>query len=317
MWNPQSISAANVDQQNLVGFLSNLFLNAVRIEHHHDAREHPIILLNALKNIIGDNKENPSEKLLTFAANYVDGFPQRTDDDVLLNRVRKDGVGLTVFTDEVEIAVMEGNTELAEIQSAKQILAANYSPATLELFAELALHAIDALGLFTFHWLRSYYFHQDQNAIWAYIRCMLAEMCKYDLEQNNNQPLQRPVDQIQSFMFNTDIDKVATFSALLRLDAEDYIRQEAFAVAISDWLNKQEHAENKFHDVPIKDIESYLNSGGSLFVTATEQLVAALDVKQAVKKIVQLEALRGIAKLSAPESFPAIANRINFLTAQS
>ena len=62
--------------------------------------EHPIIVLNAIKNIIGDNRTEPSNKLLELLKNKAHQFPAREDDQSILNEVAKDGVGLTIFVSE-------------------------------------------------------------------------------------------------------------------------------------------------------------------------------------------------------------------------
>ena len=53
--------------------------------------------LNAVKNIIGDDKENPSLKLLDISEKYINRFSVRNDDDQILKKVIKDGFGLTVI----------------------------------------------------------------------------------------------------------------------------------------------------------------------------------------------------------------------------
>ena len=59
--------------------------------------EHPIIVLNSIKNIIGDNRKNPSKLLLDFAEEKANQYPLRDDDKEILQVVAKEGVGNSVF----------------------------------------------------------------------------------------------------------------------------------------------------------------------------------------------------------------------------
>ena len=45
---------------------------------------HPVVFMNSMKNIIGDDRKNPSIALLKFAVDYVLGFEFRKNDQKLL-----------------------------------------------------------------------------------------------------------------------------------------------------------------------------------------------------------------------------------------
>ena len=69
--------------------------------------EHPIIVLNSIKNIIGDNRKNPSKLLLDFAEKKANQYPLRDDDKEILQEVAKEGVGNSVFISDLEAHVKQ------------------------------------------------------------------------------------------------------------------------------------------------------------------------------------------------------------------
>ena len=71
--------------------------------------EHPIIYLNSIKNIIGDDKKTPSKILLDSLDKVSNSIPKREDDQKILNKVSKEGIGFTVFISDLEDACQAGN----------------------------------------------------------------------------------------------------------------------------------------------------------------------------------------------------------------
>ena len=51
--------------------------------------EHPIIYLNSIKNIIGDDKKTPSKILLDSLDKVSNSIPKREDDQKILNKMYK------------------------------------------------------------------------------------------------------------------------------------------------------------------------------------------------------------------------------------
>ena len=50
--------------ENLVNFLNDLLYIAASLEVKDNEKVHPLVTMNCIKNIIGDNRTNPSEPLL-------------------------------------------------------------------------------------------------------------------------------------------------------------------------------------------------------------------------------------------------------------
>jgi hypothetical protein len=299
------------DSQELILKIKELITQAVQVKFDDRTSDHPLIFLNAVKNIIGDDKENPSLKLLDISEKYINRFSVRNDDDQILKKVIKDGFGLTVFVDDVEEAIMSGNKETVELEAAKQLLASVKSPAILEFLAQLALHNIDSLGLFTYHWLRSYNFHQEKEILWPYIRAMINEIFKVHLQQQNQGEILKPQDQLNSLLNKYNKGILPTFSAMNRLWNDDYIRIESYRNSISFWLEKTEN-DDKTETMNSSDLENYIKNGGRYFIDLSEHLLEKYQINAVVQKIVELEGLRGIAKNASLGYFPIIAQCINF-----
>ena len=51
--------------------------------------DHPIIFLNSIKNIIGDDKDQPSKILLNSLGKISNQYPKREDDQELLDQIAK------------------------------------------------------------------------------------------------------------------------------------------------------------------------------------------------------------------------------------
>ena len=59
--------------------IKEYFDRCVRSEYQGSSKEHPIIILNAIKNIIGDNRKEYSKKLLELMEHKSVEFPERKD----------------------------------------------------------------------------------------------------------------------------------------------------------------------------------------------------------------------------------------------
>ena len=68
----------------LVECLNDLLYCSVSVIQTSIQEMHPVCVINSIKNLIGDDRENPSKPLLQFAANYLLGFKFRNDDESIL-----------------------------------------------------------------------------------------------------------------------------------------------------------------------------------------------------------------------------------------
>ncbi|MBD30738.1 MAG: hypothetical protein CMG44_00845 [Candidatus Marinimicrobia bacterium] len=231
--------------------------------------EHPIIALNAIKNIIGDNQIEPSNKLIELLKNKAHQFPAREDDQNILNEVAKDGLGLTIFVSDLEDACQTGIPDEIERQAARLQWVSDNGLGGLEALVEVALQDFEILGTFAFHLLRSNFFNRDIKNTWPYTRCLLKEICK--------KPLPEPHEQnvIECNLFKSENKlKIIDLCSAHRLWNGDYVRSIGYKREISHWVNDQEEKEYIEDNKKVsKDLQAYYKNGGNFFIEIAEELI--------------------------------------------
>ena len=75
------------DGQDLISKINSLIAKAVKSKFDGNPSRHPLLFVNAIKNIIGDDRENPSIKLLNLSDKYINQFSSRNDDDKILDNI--------------------------------------------------------------------------------------------------------------------------------------------------------------------------------------------------------------------------------------
>lgn len=283
--------------------IKSLFDHTVSISYNGHSNEHPIIVLNALKNIIGDERQSPSQKLLDGMAELSERYPKRTDDQAVLDRATKDGLGLTVFISDLEEACQNGNPLDMETEAARLQWVSENGLGGLEVLIEVALQDFDRLGLFAYHLQRANAFNQDVKNTWTYTRCILKEIAK--------SPLPEPHGKVEGSEYKVENvpgnqEQLNKMAAARRLWDGNYIRINGFRRELSHWFDTISIAE--FHERNIMNgLEGYVKNGGNFFIELAEGLIGNPDW---VSKVVQLEALRYFSKNASHENLPIISHQM-------
>ena len=149
--------------------IKECFDRSVSSDFGGSSNNHPIITLNALKNIIGDNRSKYSKKLLEFMEVKSEQFPERDDDQEILDNIAKEGIGLSVFVSELEDACQSGIPENIETEAARLQWVSGNGVGGFEALTEVALQDFERLGKFSFHLFRSNIFNRDINKTWPYL----------------------------------------------------------------------------------------------------------------------------------------------------
>ena len=267
--------------------IKSYFDAAVAMDYDGPSKAHPIIVLNALKNIIGDNRSNPSQILLDSMADKTEKYPQRTDDQKVLDQTAKDGLGLTVFISDLEDACQKGNSIEMEQEAARLQWVSETGLGGLEVLIEVALQGFDRLGLFAYHLQRANAFQQNKENTWIYTRCLLKEICKASLPE--------PHDKVEHELWvmdqvSGDISQLNKMAAARRLWEGDYVRIDGYRRELSHWFSLlDEGAEKVDGKKIINGLGDYVNNGGNFFIQMAEDLE---DQSNWEEKTIQLEALR-------------------------
>ena len=86
-----------------------------------------------MKNIIGDVRSTPSKQILDFLNHHTQNFKQRRNDNIYLENISKEEIGLTVFISDLEDACQNGDFDNTQKHLARIYLASDGSPVILQL----------------------------------------------------------------------------------------------------------------------------------------------------------------------------------------
>ena len=176
--------------------LSTYILNTASCIYNGNSNYHPIIITNALKNIIGDVRSNPSKQILDFLNHHTQNFKQRRNDSIYLENISKEEIGLTVFISDLEDACQNGDLDNTQKHLARIYLASDGSPVILQNLAEIALQNIEGNVIFIYHCLRAFAFSPEEERVWIFLQCIIQILF------NNKLPINPvPPKSVTSFDF--------------------------------------------------------------------------------------------------------------------
>ena len=273
---------------------------------------HPVVCMNAIKNILGDVRDSPSEILLTYAGNYIAGLKPREKDQKVLEDMPEDGIGLSIFISDLEDACQQGDAVQVQEEAARVYLAADGSPAILEILAELALQNVEGNGGFIFHCLRAFAFKPEKERVWSFVQCILQTMKNQPLPEPNEGTNNGANDLVPIFLkCEQPIDWI-TVAAVWRLWESEYMRLPGFKREISHWISNQNITQNGNPDGSNPDnMVKFRNEGGNYFVKLAEDITQSKG--NIVERLIALEALRFFVKKMPIDCLPIVSNKINFL----
>jgi len=292
--------------------LATLLLQSATTVYNDDPIVHPVVCMNAVKNILGDVRDSPSEILLTYAGNYIAGLKQREKDRKVLEDMSKESIGLTIFISDLEDACQQGDAAQVQEEAARFYLVADGSPAILENLAELALQNVEGYGGFIYHCLRAFAFKPEKEHVWSFVQCILQTIKKQPLPEPH-EGADNGFDDLQPVFLNCEqpIDWI-TVAAVWRLWESEYTRLPGFKREISYWISNQNTTQNGNPDGSNPDnMVKFRKEGGNYFVKLAENIIQSK--KQVVERLAALEALRFFVKKMPIDCLPIVAKKINFL----
>ena len=212
--------------------IKTFFEGAVTIEYDGPSNKHPIIVLNALKNIIGDNRKKPSKLLLDSMKKLIEKYPKRTDDNIILNNIAKEGIGLTVFISDLEDACQSGDSHQMEKAAAKIQWVSENGLGVLEVLIEVAIQDFSRLGILSYHLQRAHHFKQEQSKTWSYNRCLLKEIAKAPMPAPHEKVKMKP-----KFMIPHESRLLPSIASAHRLWDGQFVRIDGVRRELSNWFN--------------------------------------------------------------------------------
>ena len=292
--------------------LATLLLQSASTIYNDTPIVHPVVCMNAIKNILGDVRDSPSEILLTYAGNYIAGLKPREKDQKVLEDMPEDGIGLSIFISDLEDACQQGDAVQVQEEAARVYLAADGSPAILEILAELALQNVEGNGGFIFHCLRAFAFKPEKERVWSFVQCILQTMKNQPLPEPNEGTNNGANDLVPIFLkCEQPIDWI-TVAAVWRLWESEYMRLPGFKREISHWISNQNITQNGNPDGSNPDnMVKFRKEGGNYFVKLAEDITQSKG--NIVERLIALEALRFFVKKMPIDCLPIVSNKINFL----
>ena len=304
----QKFYSQNISGAELVQILNDLLFCSVSVKQSTIKDLHPVCVLNSIKNLIGDDRENPSKPLLEFSLDYLCSFEFRDDDQTQLDEVVRDGIGLTAFLGDLEDACQQGEWEDLQKLTAKTFMASDRSRGTMDAFAELALQDCEKSAIFIFHLLRAYQFQEVKEDNWAFTKCILEWMRVKPLPEPHDQTDSSPSDVHDLMIESGDL---SLLGAVSRLWEGDYVRIRGYQREISHWCSQA-----FFTTLNIKPSLNHwlLKDKKRKFIHEAETIVKSQKSQsEKANALVILEAVRSLLKTASPTQFGILGARLDQL----
>lgn len=282
------IIQSKVSGSDLIKIINDLIFVSASIKLSENQKNHPISVINSIKNFISDDRQNPSRLLLEYGVKYLIQFEFRLNDKEFLSEIVRIGAGETVFTGDLEDACQEGNWKKAKGLVAKLFLVSDQSRATLDTLVELALQDPSQNSLFCFHLLRAYQFQEIKEDNWTFISCLFDVLSKKEMPKpHKNENID--IEKFQNGMFfklNPTL-----FSSVLRLWDGDYVRIRGYRRELSHWIKKNNVTNKNQIFSTSNNIERSLTLPN--FIKKAEAIITRKNnTKNIETDLVTLEALR-------------------------
>ncbi|MBL7013671.1 MAG: hypothetical protein ISR83_04565 [Candidatus Marinimicrobia bacterium] len=307
-----TIQGIGESPQNVVPCLSDLFDVAVSIEWNSQPSDHPIIVLNSIKNLISDVKETPSLPLIEFAIECVQNRSYRKNDHAILDGIQIDQ---SVFVSDVQDALIEGNPNIVQ-PTAHLYLASDRSQSILEVIAEILLRDYKTFGLLTFHLMRAFAFQEKKESLWSFILTLIYQSKSRSF--NHPAPDQNGdvTDKIAIIIHQNDTGNINRYSTMLRFWNSEYVRVNQIKNEILEELNSLQYESltemSKSSNHWICEGPNYWSN--QFIVSAEKVIQSNSQLEEKMKKIVALESLRTIGKICDKHLLPYLGDKIEKVT---
>ena len=278
---------------SLVNYLNDLLYIAASIEHNDSENLHPLVTMNCIKNIIGDDRTNPSESLLSYGLQLCKEKKLINYDDVINNKKLDDDSISSVFVGDLEDAIQACDwTRVAKLMP-KIYYVSDRSQSIIDTIADLGLQNIDSNVIMIFHLLRAFNFRQKKSHVWTYASLLVNNIKNNPLPKPNNRKNCTPKDFFENIAVENDIQKLVKYAAVSRLWDGDYVRLRSYKREISFWLHEtfSKSTKNTMKDLQISNRQID-------FISVAEKIILNENSYNLIsEKINILDALRYLEKI--------------------
>ena len=286
---------ASLGGKDLVEYLNTLLYYSVSIDWTSDIKDHPLIVINSIKNILSDNRNKPSKILLNYCLDILIKGTIR-DDIKYIDEIKNEGIASTVFVGNLEDSLQSGDWDKAKILAAKIFLASDRSRAVIDTIADIGLQNIEHNGVFIFHLLRAFHFKQEKSQTWSYACCLIEVLRSKPIPYPHIRKELKPNELFDQIITCRNPDLLVSYMAMFRIWDGDYVRQNSYNREISHWLSTKQSLLKK-----MKIKESKIASDNDMdnnYIKITEKIISQrVSFGQILKKITILESIRYITKI--------------------
>ena len=288
--------------KDLIYFLDKVLFTAASVKYKNDNQPHPIMTINSIKNIIGDNKSTPSKILLKYCLdicleNEIVDYNKKIDEKY------SESIVPSVFVGAFEDAIQSGSWDEVEEMMLKIYYASDRSQSIIETIADLGLQNIDLNGVMIFHLLRAFNFKQNKSHVWTYASCLINFLKKDALPRPSKRKNIKPMSLIKIISNYDNIDDMIKYSAMIRIWEGDYVRISSYQREISSWLDikfsDQSKIDKKNNQLFFEEEVQYNDFGK----VAESIVINKSSAEKKSRDIIALDALRYLKNKSGDETF--------------
>ena len=291
--------------EELVRYLNTILHFSVSINWNNDIKEHPVIVINSIKNILSDNLNKPSKPLLYFCAKILSTSKIRNDNKYL-DQIKNDSTRSSVFVGDLEDAIQSNDWEKAKLFAGEIYLASDRSRAVIDAIADIGLQNIENNGLFIFHLLRAFHFKQEKSQIWSYACCLISILKLRLIPDPHPRKDIEPDDLFDHILFQNNIDLLIKYMAVYRIWNGEYVRQNSYSREISNWISNKKSLCARSE---INESMELKKDIGNNYIKIAENIIAQEKVFGRTEDIALLETIRYINKIKPDKN-------INFYTSK-
>ncbi len=238
-----AVGRAVKNGSSLRDFFKKLFTFSAK---HHRCRwssagsaHHPLMELNALKNLAALRLDSPS-RAIAEAATRICRESDLAEQQIELPAPTPEMLSQPLFTQQFVRAVGEGDREKAALEAAKISAVSDNPAAVIEIMMEIATHHMDRLGSFVYGVYRSAVF-SGRDTMETFMKLLLSALTDepWPMEVVEESAASSLSPYFNDALRNTDATVLCRFAAANRLWSSESVRRTGFRKGLSVWAEEQ------------------------------------------------------------------------------
>tara|TARA_Y100000591_G_scaffold181680_1_gene156915 strand:- start:16 stop:984 length:969 start_codon:yes stop_codon:yes gene_type:complete len=297
---------ASQGREELVSYLNTMLHFSVSINWDNEIVEHPVVVINSIKNILSDNLKKPSKPLLYFCANILNNSKIR-DDNKYLDQIKNNSTRSSIFVGDLEDAIQSNDWENTKLFAGEIYLASDRSRAVIDTIVDIGLQNIEINGVFIFHLLRAFHFKQEKTHIWSYACCLISMLKLTSILEPHSRKNIEPDNIFDHIVSQNNFDLLIKYMAVFRIWNGEYVKQNSYNREISHWISNKKSLNNSSKTYKPIAVE---NDIGMNYIEIAEKIIAQEKPSRTTAKITLVEAIRHINKIKPGKDLSYYTSRL-------